>query len=238
MLPQLAEPVSAMYDPDRRRIDADLKRQAASTTVAEAERPPIAVVLELVSEATDGNVYSAWVAENPDAEPVLVVAYNPRQYPRSVVDRIVARRHGVPVEVVELELKLHRESDTVIAGTSAAIQQIARAAIIAAAEGDESPLPAVRAGLVEDLILTAVVETSAEEAAVLDRAQGLNVRDASDAFLSAASHLIGETLARAFAEARAAGADEAAAVKNMRRVLHTLVDLSADDAQRGGEGEQ
>jgi hypothetical protein len=107
MLSQLSEPVSATYDADERMKRPDLQPQAASTTVAEAERPAIALFLKLATTATDGNVLTAWVAEEPDDEPVLVVAYDPGQYPRSVVDLIVAHRHGVPVEVEELTLGQH-----------------------------------------------------------------------------------------------------------------------------------
>ena len=109
MLSQLAEPVSATYDADERTKHPDLQHQAAGITVAEAERPEILLLVKIACEATDGDVYSAWVAD-PGREPLLVGAYDPDLIPRSTAEYIVGLRHGVPRSVEVLDFDAFRNN--------------------------------------------------------------------------------------------------------------------------------
>lgn len=78
-----------------------------NTTVAEVLRPALALYLKITCEATNGSVWSVWVAE-PGDEAILMVAHNPDVMPREIVDLIVAMRHGVPREIVEVDFDAFR----------------------------------------------------------------------------------------------------------------------------------
>ncbi|MHA6761807.1 hypothetical protein [Streptacidiphilus sp. PAMC 29251] len=99
-------------DADKRRYSKAAEQLAADTPVAEAERPDTALFVNVACEATNGNVYTAWVAE-PGDRPILLVGYDDTRIPRSVVDLIVARRHGVPAEIIEADFaqQLSERSD-------------------------------------------------------------------------------------------------------------------------------
>lgn len=74
------------------------------TSAVETERPDVLLLVKIACEATDGSVYSAWVAD-PGREPLLVGAFNPDLIPQGTAEFILGRRHGVPrrVEVVDFD---------------------------------------------------------------------------------------------------------------------------------------
>lgn len=79
-----------------------VEQRAGDSTIVEAERPDLMLLVMIACVATDDDVYSAWVAEAGD-KPILVGAYDPARIPRSVAEFIIARRHGVPKETIEVD---------------------------------------------------------------------------------------------------------------------------------------